>query len=44
MAPPDDVTSENKWHTLDAVCPKYINTELPKKASEPWTGTAQIAG
>ena len=29
-APPDDVTSENKRCTLEVVCPKCMNTELPK--------------
>ena len=34
MVSPDDVTSENKRHTLDTACPKHMNTELPKNSCQ----------
>ena len=43
-APPDDVTSKNKRHTLDAVCLKRVNMELSKTAAKPKAGTTWITG
>ena len=43
MAPPDNVTSENKRRTLDVVHQKRVTTELPKTAAIPKAGISQIA-
>ena len=41
---PDYLTSENKRRTSDVVCPKRVNTKLPKTATKPKAETTRITG